>query len=913
MELRSCNHLHFIQAIKGSFVTKILNVTRGRPSLTFKKLEDIYEVLDAKNHDLLPMLQPKDKSESLLCDSDTTEVKSPRLHTVERRTVKREPETYDLYCHGGDNGINNDLADLEFSDMTLKQIKDRCKTKKRKRSKCVKLSIETAETSSCPRQEFSDLETDEEDLDLQEPLSCWKSKLSKKMKAKKKHMRNHASASSQSSMSIAISEQVPTDTVLPQSSGDLWSVINIKVEDPESDHSDCQNVMCVGDDYSLPCREPKGSCGMVNNEVCGRANECVTETQVSISSVEEPQYCVTNELCYEYMESADPNFLQMLRASGGNSMEVESLPCHETEGGCGMTTSELCERADAGVLEVSISNEFVTETQVSNSSMEEPQYCVTNELCYEYMESADPNFLQIVRVSGGNSMQVESLPCHEPEGGCGMTTSDLCEIADAGPKSIQIVRTSDGDSVEEDNTETTSHECSGFPVADSEKKEYSHSVLHDISPGTISSSINHSSYISDLSQSSSPMDENNDINVQAPHMSICKSTQFIELGYGGDACVFEDDIVADLPSNPKVTVISSPSGDSNLSPDSCLDSVEDNSPTSEEKQPQKSACANAEINISAGIHPCDATDELMMPVDFEYCHHSKPQHPPERLLATRKVISPTSQERLRKAMDSLELQDNEYHNCRGKLDFEKNKIGRVEGPDLIRGAELGINPQQITRKRKNDKRGTPPKIVHKVPNLSGAVPRFSTGCTSIQSCSQSAIEFSQQQMNDFECLAVKLTKELKSMKEILEERLLPEACPASSFKYNVDRARMAIKNATRMEESTKKWLSMMARDCNRFCKIMRMTEKGSGFSGNVAQKERKESTSAYEAVGILVNQVQRLTETGSSSSGNVVHKEKKKITFADEVGGELCHVKFFEDDMVSLSESITDTQELPVN
>ena len=33
-------------------------------------------------------------------------------------------------------------------------------------------------------------------------------------------------------------------------------------------------------------------------------------------------------------------------------------------------------------------------------------------------------------------------------------------------------------------------------------------------------------------------------------------------------------------------------------------------------------------------------------------------------------------------------------------------------------------------------------------------------------------------------------------------------------------ARMAIKNATRIEESTKKWLSMMARDCNRFCKIM---------------------------------------------------------------------------------------------
>jgi hypothetical protein len=42
-------------------------------------------------------------------------------------------------------------------------------------------------------------------------------------------------------------------------------------------------------------------------------------------------------------------------------------------------------------------------------------------------------------------------------------------------------------------------------------------------------------------------------------------------------------------------------------------------------------------------------------------------------------------------------------------------------------------------------------------------------------------------MKDFECLAMKLTKELKTMKDILEERLIPQACPASSLKYNVDR------------------------------------------------------------------------------------------------------------------------------
>ena len=680
-------------------MTKISNVTHGRPVLTFKNVKDIYEVVDVKNHDLLPTLKPNDESESWSFDGDMTGVKSPRLHTVERRTVKREPETFDLCCNGGDNETNDDLANLEFSDMTLKQIKERCKAKKRKRSECVKLSKETAETSSCMKQDFANFKTEEEDFDSKESLSSWKSKLSKNMKAKKKRMRNHASASSQSSTSIVISEQVPIDKVLPQSSGDLWLVNNIKVEFPEPDCSDRQHVMCVGGDSSLPCLEPKGSCGMLTSELCERTNECVSETQVSISSTEEPQYCVTNELCYEYVKPADPkSSLPCLEPKGscGTSELCEranecvsetqvsissteepqycvtnelcyesvkpadpksSLPCREPKGSCGMVTSELCGRGD----------ECVLETQVSISSTEELQYCVTNELCYEYMKPEDPKFHQIVRASGGNSMEVESFPCHEPEGCCGMVTSELCERANvcvseesislteepeycvtneaclefmepADLKSIQIVRTSGGDSVDVDNTETTSHECADLPVPESEKKGYAHPVPHDISPKTISSSIDHSSYISGITQISS-MNENNDIKVQVPHTTIQKSTQGVELGYGGDAYVFEEDIAADLPSNPEANVISSSAGDSSLSPDICMDSVEDDSPASEEKQPQKSACANAEINTSAGIHPCDATDELMTSVDFESCHHSKLQHPPERLPANRKVCN----------------------------------------------------------------------------------------------------------------------------------------------------------------------------------------------------------------------------------------------------------------------------------
>jgi len=56
-----------------------------------------------------------------------------------------------------------------------------------------------------------------------------------------------------------------------------------------------------------------------------------------------------------------------------------------------------------------------------------------------------------------------------------------------------------------------------------------------------------------------------------------------------------------------------------------------------------------------------------------------------------------------------------------------------------------------------------------------------------------------------------------------------------------------------------------------------------------------------------------MTEKGSGSSGNVVQKETKKSTFADEAGGKLCHVRLFEDDTASLLESNTEKQVLLVD
>ncbi|KAL0325727.1 UNVERIFIED_CONTAM: hypothetical protein Sradi_5142000 [Sesamum radiatum] len=132
-----------------------------------------------------------------------------------------------------------------------------------------------------------------------------------------------------------------------------------------------------------------------------------------------------------------------------------------------------------------------------------------------------------------------------------------------------------------------------------------------------------------------------------------------------------------------------------------------------------------------------------------------------------------------------------------------------------------------------------------------------------QGCSESAIAFSQRQMHDMESLAVKLIDELKSMKDIVEQKLLFEAYRSISLKNNADEVKSAINNAKKVEEMARKWMSVMARDCNRFCKIMKMTPNNT---------------------------------TGSKDA---VPRSRKKIIFADEAGGKLCHVKFFGDDETS--------------
>ncbi|KAL6504405.1 hypothetical protein OROGR_026328 [Orobanche gracilis] len=289
----------------------------------------------------------------------------------------------------------------------------------------------------------------------------------------------------------------------------------------------------------------------------------------------------------------------------------------------------------------------------------------------------------------------------------------------------------------------------------------------------------------------------------------------------------------------------------------CITNINDELLKTEEGQASACSITKAERQSS----PKNQSLAYADPITTEPCR------PPERLFSTRKAISPSSQEQLCSAMNSVELCNDIDHYkrkrqlCEGEtgkkpfaiIDMQHAKIAVNHGAQgKVTQRKVNISSTRIKKKSRNA------KINLEGPRLSHVLANISTECTSIQGCSQSAIAFSERQMQDMESLAFKLMDELESMKCMVEQKLLFEAYRNVSLKSDADEVKSAISSASKMEETARKWISTMARDCKRFCKIMKMTPNN------------------------------------STSSKDAVPREKRKIVFADEAGGELCHVKFFE-------------------
>lgn len=125
-----------------------------------------------------------------------------------------------------------------------------------------------------------------------------------------------------------------------------------------------------------------------------------------------------------------------------------------------------------------------------------------------------------------------------------------------------------------------------------------------------------------------------------------------------------------------------------------------------------------------------------------------------------------------------------------------HRILKAQGLDSIKLDEVIPNSKQAMQKGNNKirqtqyRRGTN-KFPRRATHSTKPQP-FSTGDTSLQGCTQKVIEFSMGQMRDFQYVAAKLTKEMKSMKQITEICLQAEGNPTNMSKCTLDKVLLAI-------------------------------------------------------------------------------------------------------------------------
>ncbi|VFR03650.1 unnamed protein product [Cuscuta campestris] len=251
--------------------------------------------------------------------------------------------------------------------------------------------------------------------------------------------------------------------------------------------------------------------------------------------------------------------------------------------------------------------------------------------------------------------------------------------------------------------------------------------------------------------------------------------------------------------------------------------------------------------------------------------------------STSNDISPCSQEELCLTMNSMDLlNDLDIYRCDEKLNFGVNSESEnTENPcmpsslsieengtvsDELCHEKINTCPNETEGRLVIKGKGPTPdrKLEGRRRSHSRSLPHFSSGCSSVQLFSASALAFSQQQMHDIESLAGMLLFELRSIKDIVTGKLQYEGCSGESLENELDKdpnllllqVRTAILKANKVGRNARKQLSKMNKQCTRFCKLLEISRDG-------------------------------------APPNDEVHNKKRKIVFADEAGGMLCHVKYF--------------------
>ncbi|XVF63892.1 hypothetical protein PTKIN_Ptkin09bG0123000 [Pterospermum kingtungense] len=617
MELRGSTHFHFIQAVKGGSVTKSMNVgSRGRPALKFKEIKDVYNLGDTVYHNQVPTIYLRDDLDSLPTECPVVGVESTDSSFMRGIKIKSEPEASDFNCYTDGSERNNDLDDFSFGNMTLKQFKKRCKTKKRKHFDSVGSNKDNVETCSSVSHEFPNFQQKDDEYDLEEPLISLKSKLSKNMKSKSKSSRKSVSISSPKFKSIIKSEQFKSDEDFLQPNRDWPAPLDVKVEVPEPCYSECQTIfpVCI--------------------DVPETTNVHILKTEAPCPT-EEPQYCSLNEVSYEYMRNFEPKF--DVGVSGWEIVQVDSPEIvsynYSDLSGFGKEDYIIHPRS------YDVSSDLMSPTK--DYSCDIHDRCQSNSLIQAHETTIDC----------GLETQISLYPieCCVSNGVSYESTEDVNPKFGARFSGWEIVKV--------DSPEIISDKCSNFQEV--EKESYAtHPLAYDVSSQSISPTMDHCTDLHDSFKGNSSQHKKtrNYGQIEVPEININNSLQCLEDINEGSACFSESRSTHDWPSNIRNITIN-PSSDNGLhcsssclNPEGHSDLVSGDSPSGKQSLSPASISTNG---FDASAKPMASSG----PPDY---HQMKHRHCPERILSNRKAISPTSQERLCRAMD-LAVDENERH------------------------------------------------------------------------------------------------------------------------------------------------------------------------------------------------------------------------------------------------------------
>lgn len=585
MELRSFTHFHFINAIKGGCVEKFMNVDfRRRPSLKFKEIKEVYNLRDTENHDQVPTVHLRDDLESSPTECNGVEVETTALSLVRGVKIKSEPEDCDLnWSNNGDERIG-DLDDLSFVNMTLRQLKKSCKSKKRKCSNFVGLNKETIKTCSSVEHGLLNFSHEDDGFDLEEPLISLKSKLSKNLKKRKRK-------SSGKSVSVSSPNEV--------------SLAPVKVEVPEPCYSKCGTMFGVTSVPKFSLSKQVDSTVTVSNDVPETANVHISETKVSYPT-KEPQYYSVNEVSYEYRGNLESEY------AGISNWDIVKVDSPET---VSYEYSDLSEFRKDGYFSRPLSYDVPLELM-----------CPTK----------DYNGYSLIRVPEiaipcGLERGSTLYPVEEPV--CSVSNGVSCEyIEDVIP---QIGASSSGwEIVKVDSPEIVSYQCSGSQEFGQESYMV-YALPYDISPESMPPT-----------KGCSPDLDDSDINNSSGHQMVCQtssndrtevpetdnddSLQCLENINEGSTCTHESRTAHVWPLNSAI----SPSNDDGLYwGSSCLNLTRPSVPVS-----GGSSSAGKQSQLPASMTTNDdALDKPMTSPGHPGADQRNQRHHPERLLSCRKV------------------------------------------------------------------------------------------------------------------------------------------------------------------------------------------------------------------------------------------------------------------------------------